>query len=129
MLFLCVNYVNKSTRPLWLWNAWYLTDLEGIHRGMGLHVQDITYAPVAKVIYNLKLHLFAAELIYAACLAFGQVSILCLYWRIFSVPEARLTVKVLLPFTLVWVIVRVSLWGPPFLTCIQLISHLSRSSS
>jgi hypothetical protein len=129
MLLLYVNSVNKSTRPPHLFTPGCLTDRKGIRSGVGLHIQDITYAPVEKVIYSLKLHLFAGEFIYAAALFLGQISILCLYWRIFSVPEARLAVKIILPSTLAWLIVRVSSLDPVYLFFAQLTSHLSCSSS
>lgn len=124
MLLLYVDYVKKPTRIPHLFTPWYLTDRKGIRSGAGLHTQDITYAPADKVIFNLKLHLFAGEFIYASSLFLGQLSIMCLYWRIFSVPKARLTVKIILPFTLVWLIVRVSSLYPLYLFFTQLTSHL-----
>lgn len=82
----------------------------GIVNGLGLHITDVmerTDRTIEEVLYQSKLILFIAELFYAFGLFFAKVSILSLYWRMFSVTNIRLPIQILFGCSLIWITFRV----------------------
>lgn len=76
---------------------------------MGLHIEDVTWLTQAEVLYYNKLLLYIAELFYAFALFFGKMSILCFYWRLFSVTDIKIPIQVLMVLSILWIIIRVSI--------------------
>ncbi|KAK0385633.1 hypothetical protein NLU13_6810 [Sarocladium strictum] len=81
-----------------------------IVNGLGLHITDVmerTDRTIEEVLYQSKLILFIAELFYAFGLFFAKVSILSLYWRMFSVTNIRLPIQILFGCSLIWITFRI----------------------
>lgn len=53
-----------------------------------------------------RLYLYVAEILYAFSLAFSKLSILGLYWRLFSTSSIRLPMQILVVLSFVWLIIR-----------------------
>lgn len=51
-----------------------------------------------------------AELTYATSLAFVKYSILAFYWRMFKTSSIKIPIIVLFVLSMIWLIIRVSLW-------------------
>lgn len=62
------------------------------------------------MLYYNKLLLYIAELFYAFALFFGKMSILCFYWRLFSVTDIKIPIQVLMVLSILWIIIRVSIY-------------------
>ena len=80
----------------------------GLSKGLGLHISDVTWLTQEEVLYYNKLLLYIAELFYAFALFFGKMSILCFYWRLFSVTDIKIPIHVLMVLSILWIIIRVS---------------------
>ena len=82
---------------------------KGLKKGLGLHVQDVTWLTVKQANETAKLLLFIGELVYASALFFGKASILCFYWRMFRVSNIKLPIQILLAASVIWIVIRVCL--------------------
>lgn len=71
--------------------------------GQSLATVDLTHE---HAMTKSRLYLYAAELAYAFSLAFSKLSILCMYWRLFSTSAIRLPIQVLFVLSVVWLIIR-----------------------
>jgi hypothetical protein len=60
--------------------------------------------------YTTKKFLFIIEHLYAFTLFFAKISVLSFYWRMFRVANIQFTVSILLTCSILWIIVRVSLF-------------------
>jgi hypothetical protein len=85
-----------------------LTEVEGISKGLGLHIRSIKHLTVAQAGETTRLLLYIGELVYATALFFGKTSILCFYWRMFRVSNIKLPIQILLAASVIWIIIRVS---------------------
>jgi hypothetical protein len=75
-----------------------LTSSQGVNHGLGLHITDIVAAKditLEDALFEGKLLLFIAELLYVFGLLFAKFSILSLYWRMFNVTSIRLPIQIL----------------------------------
>ncbi|KAH7123046.1 hypothetical protein EDB81DRAFT_913140 [Dactylonectria macrodidyma] len=86
--------------------AWVVIIPIWISRGLGLHIDDVTSLSKDEALYQTKLLLYVAELIYASALFFGKASILSFYWRMFRVTNIKLPIQILLTCSVIWIIVR-----------------------
>ncbi|KAI0134528.1 hypothetical protein BJ170DRAFT_203648 [Xylariales sp. AK1849] len=77
-----------------------------VGKGLGIHIQDVTWLSQADVLYWSKLLLYIAELYYAYALFFGKMSILSLYWRLFSVTNIKLPIRILMGCSIIWITIR-----------------------
>ncbi|KAH7143571.1 hypothetical protein EDB81DRAFT_690139 [Dactylonectria macrodidyma] len=87
--------------------AWIVVIPLWLTKGLGLHIQDIESPPIEDILFQSKLLLFIAELIYAFALFFAKMSILSLYWRMFRVTNIRLPIQILFGCSLVWITFRI----------------------
>jgi len=81
-----------------------------VNHGLGLHIEDvmaIQNKSLGDALFQAKLLLFIAELFYAFGLFFAKVSMLSLYWRMFSVTNIRLPIQILFGCSLVWITFRI----------------------
>ncbi|KAI0175161.1 hypothetical protein BJ166DRAFT_621521 [Pestalotiopsis sp. NC0098] len=86
--------------------AWLIICPIWLSKGLGLHIEDVTWLTQAEVLYYNKLLLYIAELFYAFALFFGKMSILCFYWRLFSVTDIKIPIQVLMVLSILWIIIR-----------------------
>lgn len=56
-------------------------------KGLGMHITDVTWLTLNEAIYQSKLMLYIAEIIYAFGLYFAKMSILCFYCKQPSKPS------------------------------------------
>ncbi|KAI7783716.1 hypothetical protein LA080_011425 [Diaporthe eres] len=70
----------------------------GVPRALGKHIQ--TFGP--NVVEDMFIGLFACELTYTGVIVFVKLSILALYWRIFSKTNIKLPIAILSTFVLMW---------------------------
>ncbi|KAH6871236.1 hypothetical protein B0T10DRAFT_611294 [Thelonectria olida] len=89
--------------------AWIVIIPYWLHGGLGYHIQDIESPPIAEILFQSKLLLFVAELVYAFALFFAKLSILSLYWRMFRVTSIRLPIQILFGCSILWIIFRISM--------------------
>jgi hypothetical protein len=73
-----------------------------------VHIEEVTWLSQAETLYWNKLLLYIAELFYAFALFFGKMSILCFYWRLFSVTDIKIPIIVLMACSIIWITIRVS---------------------
>lgn len=92
--------------PKWVGEA--LTGVLGIQNGFGLHIWDIKHMTKEKALFQTKLLLYIAELMYASALFFAKASILSFYWRMFRVTNIKLPIQILFTCAVIWIIIRVS---------------------
>ncbi|UKZ74788.1 hypothetical protein TrVFT333_002458 [Trichoderma virens FT-333] len=89
--------------------GWIIIIPYWVNHGLGLHIADIVATKdvtLEDALFEGKLLLFIAELFYAFGLFLAKVSILSLYWRMFSVTNIRLPIQILFACSLVWIIFR-----------------------
>ncbi|KAL7917057.1 hypothetical protein ACQKWADRAFT_307700 [Trichoderma austrokoningii] len=89
--------------------CWMIIIPYWLNRGLGLHITDVVATQdvtLEDALFEGKLLLFIAELFYAYGLFFAKVSILSLYWRMFSLTNIRLPIQILFGCALVWIIFR-----------------------
>ncbi|KAL2691298.1 hypothetical protein Neosp_001679 [[Neocosmospora] mangrovei] len=77
-----------------------------IQNGFGLHIWDIKHMTKEKVLFQTKLLLYIAELMYASALFFAKASILSFYWRMFRVTNIKLPIQILFTCAVIWIIIR-----------------------
>ncbi|KAH7013659.1 hypothetical protein EDB80DRAFT_749306 [Ilyonectria destructans] len=87
--------------------AWIVIIPYWLRKGLGLHIQDIKSPPIEEILFESKLLLFVAELVYAFALFFAKLSILSLYWRMFHVTNIRLPIQILFGCSIVWITFRI----------------------
>lgn len=90
--------------------GWVIIIPYWLTHGLGLHIMDVTASQnrtLGDVLFQSKLILFIAELFYAFGLFFAKVSILSLYWRMFSLTNIRLPIQILFGCSLVWITFRI----------------------
>ncbi|KAK9770956.1 putative Integral membrane protein [Seiridium cardinale] len=75
-------------------------------KGLGLHIQDVTWLSQDEALYWSKLLLYIAELCYAFALFFGKMSILSFYWRLFSVTSIKRPIQILMVCSVIWITIR-----------------------
>ncbi|KAI1863181.1 uncharacterized protein JN550_009707 [Neoarthrinium moseri] len=75
-------------------------------KGLGMHIEDVTWLSQDEALYWTKLLLYIAELFYAFALFFGKMSILSFYWRLFSVSNIKLPIQILMGCSIIWITIR-----------------------
>ncbi|GAB7336683.1 hypothetical protein MBLNU13_g10354t2 [Cladosporium sp. NU13] len=81
-----------------------------LNHGLGLHIADVVATKditLEDALFEAKLLLFIAELLYAFGLFFAKISVLSLYWRMFNVTSIRLPIQILFGCSLIWIIFRI----------------------
>src|SRR6478609_7915854 len=74
---------------------------------MGLgHVKADVPEPPEKVEEYARFGLFIAEFTYAMSLGFSKLAILGFYWRLFSVSNIRMGIRILQGCTVIWLTIR-----------------------
>lgn len=76
-----------------------------VHAGLGRPLDEVPL-PREEALTLSLLYLYFAELMYAFSLAFSKMSILGMYWRLFSQSDIRLPIQVLFGCSVVWLIIR-----------------------
>ncbi|KAI6783928.1 integral membrane [Emericellopsis cladophorae] len=90
--------------------GWVIIIPYWVNHGLGLHIEDVMATQnktLGDALFQSKLLLFIAELFYAFGLFFAKVSMLSLYWRMFSVTNIRLPIQILFGCSLVWITFRI----------------------
>ncbi|KAF3026476.1 hypothetical protein E8E14_012940 [Neopestalotiopsis sp. 37M] len=86
--------------------AWLIICPIWLSKGLGVHIEEVTWLSQAETLYWNKLLLYIAELFYAFALFFGKMSILCFYWRLFSVTDIKIPIIVLMACSIIWITIR-----------------------
>ncbi|KAM5347620.1 hypothetical protein ACJ41O_007444 [Fusarium nematophilum] len=118
-IFIILRFVSRRLTRVHLWwddyfaiccyamaVAWVIVVPIWISKGFGLHIQDIKHLTKEEALYQTKLILYVAELLYASALFFAKASILSFYWRMFRVTNIKLPIQILFGCSLIWIIVR-----------------------
>ncbi|KAF7522649.1 hypothetical protein G7054_g12077 [Neopestalotiopsis clavispora] len=86
--------------------AWLITCPIWMANGLGMHIEDVTWLTLNQAIYQSKLMLYIAEIIYAFGLYFAKMSVLLFYWRLFNVTNLRYPMIALMAMSTIWIIIR-----------------------
>ncbi|CAN8095641.1 unnamed protein product [Discula destructiva] len=84
-------------------NVWQLVWLKD---GVGLHLEDITWLSRAEVLGRARRAVFFMGILGTVSLGSSKVSILGLYWRLFSVTKIRCAIMYLIFLSLCWLVAR-----------------------
>jgi hypothetical protein len=90
--------------------GWVVVITQWIDYGVGLHIEDVVATKnltLEETLYQGKVLLFACELLYAFGLFFAKISILSLYWRMFSITNIRIPIQILFGCSFVWITIRI----------------------
>jgi hypothetical protein len=74
--------------------------------GLGLPLSMNPMSDEEQALTHSRLYLYWAEIMYAFSLAFSKMSILGMYWRLFSLSGIRLPIQILFVASVVWLIIR-----------------------
>lgn len=79
---------------------------QGIAHGFGQHIDQLP-EPESTVLFYSRLLNWNLDLFYAFSLGSSKLSLLALYWRLFSITNIRQPIRLLAVCAVIWIIVRV----------------------
>ncbi|KAF4472154.1 integral membrane pth11 [Fusarium albosuccineum] len=118
-IFIALRLLSRRLTRIYLWwddyfalccyamaLGWVVIIPLWIDKGLGLHINNVKHMSKDEALFQTKLLLYIAELLYATALFFAKASILNFYWRMFRVTNIKLPIQILFTCSVIWIIIR-----------------------